>query len=74
MNHRPRATIDVIIVKAFDKNEIDDLCGNPGEIHFLTARLEVLSRIRQNLVEKIAEIDTKIVDLKREGAAVPGHS
>lgn len=45
----------------FDKNDIlafnDDL--NTDE-QFLNAKLEILTRIRQNLLEKVAEIDNKI--------------
>ena len=53
-------------MKAVDKNEIVNMFDEINERHFLAARLETLMRIRKNLQNKIAEIDSKISDLKKE--------
>lgn len=51
---------------SLDKNLIVDAFDDINEGHFLHAKLEVLSRIRTNLVNKIHEIDGKISKLKQE--------
>lgn len=61
----------MITVKAFDKNDFNEMCPDGTDAQFLNTRIEVLSRIRTNLVQKIAEIDTKLLELKRDGAGVP---
>ena len=45
----------------FDKN---DILAFTDDDHFTNAKLEILTRIRQNLLEKVAEIDDKISTIK----------
>ncbi|HME56524.1 MAG TPA: hypothetical protein VKM55_30265 [Candidatus Lokiarchaeia archaeon] len=48
----------------FDKNDILAFNDDLNDEQFLNAKLEILTRIRQNLLEKVAEIDTKISTIK----------
>ncbi|MHA1698052.1 MAG: hypothetical protein ACTSWN_04345 [Promethearchaeota archaeon] len=49
-----------------DKKEIIETFEEVSEKHFILAKLETLYRMRQNLIKKIIEIDTKIADIKRD--------
>ncbi len=51
-------------MKTTDKKDMTELREDYTDMHFLAARLEVLTRLRQNLIEKIQEIDGKIHEIK----------
>ena len=43
-----------------DKNDILAFSDDLNDDQFLNAKLEILTRIRQNLLERVAEIDEKV--------------
>ena len=46
-----------------DKNDLLAFTDDLTDEHFLNAKLEILSRIRQNLMERVAEIDEKVAEI-----------
>jgi hypothetical protein len=46
-----------------DKNDILAFADDLNDDQFLNAKLEILTRIRQNLLERVAEIDEKVAKI-----------